>query len=70
MRHFGHNSQKVLIMRSFFTEMEVPEEVVFSHPRVKAAVLTIAHLQSTEVAFQPVGGGRDGRVIEVGKHVR
>ena len=35
----------------------------------ESSVLSVAHFEPTEIAFQPVGGTRDGRVFEVMEHV-
>ena len=66
----GHNAQKVLVLGSFLTEVEVPSEVVMSLRERQSAMLAITHFQTAEVLFQPVGGSWNGGIVKIGEHIR
>ncbi len=50
-------------------EVEVPGEVIRSLLGAETTVLAVVGFQTGEVSFQPVGSGRDVRVVEVVEHV-
>ena len=50
-------------------EVEVPGEVIRSFVGTETAMLAVVGFQALEVSFQPVGSGRDLRVVEVVEHV-